>query len=250
MNHAINDAMNDAMNDETLTLYYYEDGLSEAERRAVDAALESDAALRREYRALCRMLDGLADPAVAPAPETARRRWHAAVARAAEPRISAAGRRPQMHFTSFFWGATVTAALVIGIGIGALLTADHAGNEIAPSVLVDTGRIPGAFRRSLTDHLRASHEDIAAWRVENDAERMLLVTRIVEQNRLFERAAVQADAEDLARVLRAFEPVLIRLAAENIAIEDAEALRAQLAFELNVMLTKVARQTSDSSHSS
>ena len=195
------------------------------------------------------MLDGLADPAVTPAPETARRRWHAAITRAAQPQAAAAERKPQIHFTSFFWGAAVTAALAIGIGIGALLTADRNGNGVVPPIIADTGRAPTAFRRGLTDHLRASHADIAAWPVANDAERMLLVMHIVEQNRLFERAAVQADAEDLARVLRAFEPVLIRLAAEDIALEDAEALRAQLAFELNVMLTKLARQTSDSSHS-
>lgn len=241
--------MNRKINDKTLTLYYFNEGLTDAERQAVRAALESDQALRDEYRTLRTMLDGLADPAVTPAPEAARRRWHAAITRAAEPRAAAVERKPQVHFTSFFWGAAVTAALAIGIGIGVLLTADRGGNGVVPPIVADSGRAPIAFRRGLTNHLRASHADIAAWPVENDAERMLLVMRIVEQNRLFERAAVQTDADDLARVLRAFEPVLIRLAAEDIALEDAEALRTQLAFELNVMLTKLARQTSDSSHS-
>jgi len=69
--------------------------------------------------------------------------------------------------------------------------------------------------------------------------------RIIEQNRLYERAAEQKDSPKLARVLRAFEPVLIRLAAEDLAPEDEKALRAQLAFELNVMLTKLARETSE-----
>ena len=72
---------------------------------------------------------------------------------------------------------------------------------------------------------------------------------IIDQNRLFERAAEQNDSQKLARVLRAFEPVLLQLAAEDLAPEDAEALRAQLAFELNVMLTKLSRDTSKETHS-
>jgi hypothetical protein len=52
----------------------------------------------------------------------------------------------------------------------------------------------------------------------------------------------------VARVLRAFEPILLQLAATDIAPEDAEALRAKLAFELNVMLTKLASQSSNETH--
>jgi hypothetical protein len=49
-------------------------------------------------------------------------------------------------------------------------------------------------------------------------------------------------------VLRAFEPILLRLAATDIAPEDAEALRAQLAFELKIMLTKLERGSSKETH--
>jgi DNA-binding FadR family transcriptional regulator len=62
---------------------------------------------------------------------------------------------------------------------------------------------------------------------------------------MFERAAEQNDSKDLARVLRAFEPVLMRLAADDITVEDAEALQAQLAFELNVVLTKLRGNVSE-----
>jgi DNA-binding GntR family transcriptional regulator len=65
---------------------------------------------------------------------------------------------------------------------------------------------------------------------------------------LYESAAERNDAPQIARVLRAFEPILLRLAADNIAPEDAAALRDQLAFELNVMLTKLARDASDETH--
>jgi hypothetical protein len=77
------------------------------------------------------------------------------------------------------------------------------------------------------------------------ADRMMLILRLIDQNRLFEKVAVQNNSPKLARVLRAFEPILVQLASDDIAPEDAEALRAQLAFELNVMLTKLTRDSSD-----
>ena len=79
-------------------------------------------------------------------------------------------------------------------------------------------------------------------------DRTMLVLRIIEQNRMFEHAAANSDAPKLARVLRAFEPILLQLAAEDIAPEDAQALQAQLAFELNVMLTKLGVESSNDSH--
>jgi hypothetical protein len=50
-------------------------------------------------------------------------------------------------------------------------------------------------------------------------------------------------------VLRAFEPILVRLAAEDLSPEEAQRLQAQLVFELNVMLTKMNRTPSDRSES-
>jgi DNA-binding FadR family transcriptional regulator len=75
-------------------------------------------------------------------------------------------------------------------------------------------------------------------------DRSLLVLQIIQQNRLFEQAAERNDADGLARVLRAFEPILMKLAAADITPEEAAALREQLAFELKVMLTKLERDTS------
>ena len=78
-----------------------------------------------------------------------------------------------------------------------------------------------------------------------NGERTELVLQLIAQNRAFARLAVENEAPDLARVLRAFEPILTRLAAEDITAEESEALRAQLAFELNVMLTKLTREASE-----
>jgi hypothetical protein len=41
----------------------------------------------------------------------------------------------------------------------------------------------------------------------------------------------------------------MQLAADDVTPEDAEALRAKLLFELNVVLTKLAHDTSDESQS-
>ena len=80
-----------------------------------------------------------------------------------------------------------------------------------------------------------------------DGTRSLLIADIVEQNRAFEQAAERNNAQDVARVLRAFEPILLRLASDDIAPDDAESLRRQLSFELNVMLTKLSSRTSKAS---
>ena len=85
--------------------------------------------------------------------------------------------------------------------------------------------------------------------IDTAEDRTLLVLQIIQQNRLFERAAEQNRSDDLARVLRAFEPILLRLAADNIAPADAQDLRDQLAFELKIMLTKLERDTSKDTQS-
>ena len=104
-----------------------------------------------------------------------------------------------------------------------------------------------AFVRSLQVHFRDSRAELTDLSGISAADRMILVAGLIEQNRLYARAAEQNDADNLARVLRAFEPILVQLAAEDIAPTDAAALRAQLAFELDVMLTKLALEPSDES---
>ncbi len=175
-------------------------------------------------------------------------RWHSAIDEAAALERGHQ-RQPHWHPGSFFWGAAVTAALAIGIGIGFILSGDN-GTPVQEPVIAyvepGTGATPAAFTRGLAVHLRDSRQQIA--NLDDSTDTTLLLMQIIEQNRRFELAATHNNAPKLARVLRAFEPVLLQLAAEDIAPEDAEALRAQLAFELNVMLTKLASESSDESH--
>ncbi len=201
-----------------------------------------------------KLCDELGIAKVIPAPEDMQRRWHDSIDRAVqrEPAMQQKPASP-FHFTSFFWGAAVTAALVAGIGIGAYLTGSPTTIPPNSYVVHDAstvrGAVPGAFTRSLQVHLRDTQQNIASMPIESAEDRTLLVLQIIQQNRIFERAAEQNSSDGLARVLRAFEPILLRLAADNIAAEDADALREQLEFELRVMLTKLERNTSKDTHS-
>ncbi len=184
-----------------------------------------------------------------PPPEHVVQRWHSAVDEAAalerqRERVTSS----HWHPGSFFWGVAVTAALAIGVGIGMYVTDDQATLDArqGPALVASTaqpGAVPAAFTRGLQVHFRDSQKQIA--NLGDKADRTTLVLQLIGQNRMYELAADNNGAPKLARVLRAFEPILLQLAATDIAPEDAEALRAQLAFELNVMLTKLARESSD-----
>ena len=183
------------------------------------------------------------------APDHLVQQWHSAIDDAA---ALERGRKKtpasQWAPKSFFWGMAVTAALALGVAIGFSLSSDPVA--VVPQLAaVDTRTnvVPAAFSRGLTVHLRDSKDQLAG--LDSDADRAALVLQLIEQNRLYESAANQNNAPNLARVLRAFEPILLRLAATDIAPEDAESLREQLSFELNVMLTKLARESSDETHS-
>jgi hypothetical protein len=242
------------MNDDTLTLYYYNDGLSDRERSEVESALESDALLRQRYDDLCGQLDGLPDIGDVCAPPDATARWHDSIERAArlEHGRQRASRR-SFHLPSFALGSAIAATLALGIAIGYYLGGER-GGEVPPDHVVQTAvgtqaTASSAFTRGLQVHLRQSRLDLASLPADADSDRAILIMHIVQQNRLFERAAKDSDSRDLARVLRAFEPILLRLAADDITPAESAELQAQLAFELNVMLTKLGRNASNESSS-
>jgi len=237
------------MNDDTLTLYYYNDGLSNAERQVIANALAADPALADRYQALCQELTRLDETESVVPPTDMVRRWHDNLDRAAGMEAQAAS-KPAVHSWSFLLGAAVTAALAIGVGIGVLISGDEQANtpvmqEIIAGTNSSNADNSSPFIRGLQVHLRESERGLANFAGDSSADRTLLIMNIIEQNRLFERAAEQNESGNLARVLRAFELVLVQLADENISAAEAEALRAKLMFELNVVLTKLARDTSD-----
>jgi hypothetical protein len=226
------------MNEDNLILYYYNDGLSERERHEIEAAIHDDAAIAAKYDDLCRQLNDFTESETPAVPSHTVQRWHDAIDREARLEHGREQRPRHRSFSgmSFAWGAAIAAALVIGISV--TMTRVDPGIE-SPAL------VPAAFTRGVQVHFRDTYGQLASMPVDSATDRNELVVQIIEQNRLFERAAEQNNSQDLARVLRAFEPILIRLAAEDITPEEAESLRAQLAFELNVMLTKLSRDTSN-----
>ena len=246
------------MNDDTLTLYYYKDGLSQDERLEVTNALAADPELAARYHLLFSELSQLADSETDAVPSDMLQRFHNTVDRAANMERQAAPKATSpVHFLSFFWGAAITAALAVGVGIGFWFgDADETGAGSGVPMIVDVtpqidvaaqngSATPVVFQRSVQNYLRQSERDISDLSIDAEADRLIMIIRLIEQNRLFEKAATQNNSPKLARVLRAFEPILVQLASDDIAPEDAQALQAKLAFELNVMLTKLARDTSD-----
>jgi len=238
------------VNDDILTLYYYKDGLSRAERQRVAHAIATEPDVARRYEAICRDLESLRqklnETAERP-PQDMLARWHDAIDRAAGASQPQPAARP-FSPTSFFWGIAVAATLVVGIGIGVRLADNETAPDFVPPVAVtspaDDARA-GRFARSLRVHLSDTNRELEALPATDGLARQALILDLIGQNRRYERAAELNDAENLARVLRAFELVLLRLAADDLPPEEAAALRSRLQFEMNAMLTKLADQPSN-----
>lgn len=231
------------MNDDMLVLYYYGDGLRDGEKRVVRRALEQDPALAARYRELELQLGAIGDKAAEPLPDDLRQRLHATLDRAADLEQNRERRRP--HWSSFLLGAGLTAALAIAVGIGLRGTNETPLDEpMAETQPVPTGH-SAVFDRAMKVYFRDSRLDVQSLPDTGNGERTAMIMDLVAQNRSFARLAAENDAPDLARVLRAFEPILTRLAAEDISAEESAALREKLAFELNVMLTRLTREASE-----
>ena len=216
------------MNDETLMLYYY-DELSHAERREVEAALAANTALAERYRVLREELGELMTSEAPAAPSHLIHQWHDAIDQAADrERVASRPLARPFFFGSFSWGAVAVVALALGIAIGIQLAGDDPAMNVAPVPVAMTTESTGAFSRGLLVHFRDSREQLAGINPDMNGERQLLIQSIIDQNRLFERMAEQNDAGDLARVLRAFEPVLVRLAAEDVSAEEAARLLSHM----------------------
>ena len=185
-----------------------------------------------------------------PAPPHLKQQWHDAIdSAAAVERGKTRSSASPWHPASVFLGMAIAATLALGIGIG-YFVADEGSDDYVQDVRVadiqmPANEVPGSLSRGLQVHFRDSREQLLG--LNDTADQTLLVLEIIDQNRLFESAANNSNSPKLARVLRAFEPILLRLAADDLAPADAEALRAQLAFELNVVLTKLAAESSDDS---
>lgn len=252
--------MSKDMNEELLILYYYNDGLSNAERRRIAAALERDDDLAERYQALCRDLDALGVIEDVTVPEGLARRLQSSIDRAARLEAAEQAEGGTRWRTSWFalrflpWGGAVAAALAVGVGIGLWLGEGSA--PVAPGVVEPTPATSPewsavAFQRGLESHFRSGRSNLGnlPGARENGKGRAALVASMLQQNRLYAHLALQNDAPDLARVLRSFEPLLEQLGREDLSPMEAARLQAQLEFEFTVMLTKLTRDTSQQTES-
>ena len=109
----------------------------------------------------------------------------------------------------------------------------------APPASTQTAAVPDttAYERGLRWHLASTEQRLAGLDSAQPDERARLIASIIEQNRMYALAAERADEPQLARVLRAFTPILESLANDR---PDASASDiAQLSFELRVIQARL-----------
>jgi hypothetical protein len=178
--------------------------------------------------------------------------WHNAIDTVAALERGREQQTRVRRHSAILWGTAAATAVFIGVSIGVMLSGSGEQNTSLPDStgvrgLASSYAVSDTFSRSLQFHLRDSHQQLVGFNADSDTT--LLVLRLIEKNRLFETAADRGNAPHLARLLRAFESVLLELTADDISPTDAESLRAQLAFELRVLLTKMSTNSSYETHS-
>lgn len=238
------------ISDNDLLLYYYRDGLDAAERERIASALSEQPELAARLHRLVAQLDAAAAAPEVPVPEHVQQRWHAALSRAAANEAVPAEKPPRHPFAMFRW-QIATAALAGALLIVSVRVAMHSapdGLDTTPSpaqtAAVDANDA-SAYERGLRFHLANTESQLAALGTASDEERSRLIETIIAQNRLYAIAAERADEPQLARVLRAFTPILERVADDS---GDASAGEiAQLNFELKVMQARLAASASNQS---
>jgi hypothetical protein len=216
------------ISDDDLLLYHYRDGLDASERARIGAEVSSDPQLAQRLQRLVARLDAAAAMPEVPVPAQTQRRWQAALERAAlDDRAGAARRAPRASYLKLRWLGAAAAAAVVAL----VLFVPDRTVEIAAPVTVSTHEA-SAYERGLKMHLASTERQIAGLESASPEQRARLIETIVSQNRIYALAAERAGEPQLARVLRAFAPILEDLAHEG---GDSSASIAQLSFELRVM---------------
>ena len=224
------------INDDDLLLYFYQDGLDAARREAITQLLRSDLELARRYQQMRAELNQIPAPEESMPSATAQDRWRLRLQQRAAAALPS--HPPRSHWTLALAGATL---VLLGVAIGTRI-AEQSAPVAAPPIAAVADPLP--LQRGLRSHFRDARAVLAQLPLDDAARRSELVNDIVAQNRLYERAALAQGDERLARVLRAFEPVLAELAEAPVEGESDSGARAQLDFELAVMQTKMSRSPS------
>jgi len=228
------------ISDEELLLYYYRE-LDAGERARIGAAVSNDPQLSRRLHNLVARLDAAAAMPEVPVPAHTQRRWQAALARATSDKRVAPPTRG--FFTQLRWQAAAAAVAVVAITLtiqnvkspSSIKTAGETV-EASPPGATSAGDA-SAYEHGLKWHLASTEKRLASLGDATPEERARLVETIIGQNRIYALAAERAGEPQLARVLRAFTPVLESVADGR--VESASSV-AQLNFELRVMQARLA----------
>jgi hypothetical protein len=214
------------ISDDDLLLYYYRDGLDPAERARVATSLAKDPELAQRLHRLVAQLDTAAEMPDVPVPAHIQQRWQVALTARARPR------------PSFRWQAIAATVALLAVLLTVWVSMKPAPEQVAreaspPAAMAD----PAVYERGLRWHLANTEQRLASLDSAKPEERAQLIGAIIEQNRLYALAAERANEPQLARVLRAFTPILESLAVEH---SDASASDiAQLNFEMRVMQARL-----------
>jgi hypothetical protein len=225
------------ISDDDLLLYYYRE-LDAAEHSRIGQLLAEQPELAQRLHRMIARLDAAAASPEVPVPAAFEERWRTALqAAAAKSETVRAHRRPSRQP---LW---LAAAAAVALGSVALVTwkstqtIDTAAPTAGPTVAESGG---SAYERGLQRHLASTEQQLVSLPEATPEERARLIGAIVEQNRIYALAAERAGEPQLARVLRAFSPILEDVASGK-AQSDAGSL-AQLAFELRVMQARLGTE--------
>jgi hypothetical protein len=240
------------ISDQDLLLYYYRDGLDAAERARIAAALSEQPELAARLHRLVARLDAAAAAPEVIVPEHVKQRWNAALQRAANGTQTIDRRAPAPRFAGWSWRLAAAACalvlVVISLRVGMQQDQDRVAARTTPAPTTPTveANDASAYERGLRLHLATTEWQLASLDTVSGDERTRLIETIIAQNRLYAVAAERAGEPQLARVMRAFTPILERLADDR--SEDSAGEIAQLNFELNVLQARLgATNASESS---
>lgn len=226
--------------EEDLLLYHYGEGLDTVQRAQIAAQLRDDPALTQRLRQLLADLEAVSSQSQVAAPAATRARWSAHLQAAAASETRRRRKRP-------IWGAprwglvlATLAALGVGIRIGSDLPMAPTMPEAIPLAATDLSA-SGSFERGLRLHLAQTERLLVGLDNSDAATRANLLGEVIEQNRLFARAAEAAKEDRLARVLRSFDALLMEMASESTDTAALQSNSDRLGFELAVMQTKLAQ---------